>query len=536
MPRCSCKTLNCVHVRLKVRSDEIFSIFFSIGFSIISKRSLKKMEKKISLKKIAKPQFQLFPDLPHFGAKSLERLFIDKYSDVENQKRSPILFKLIYKSKRDGPAYFAKMVGLEKERGKVHHHHPGFIERDFLRLIRQEQLLQRNTPFLPALIADVECPATAVACRALPTRLPAQQIWNHMVVTMIPFYDAVDIYSFVETESVENIRQILFAVMWTLMILQDKYQFVHNDLHGYNVLARKHVLPLPPRQFKLGENCVFKLPSSSFEPMIIDFEHCDIHKPELDFPLNQNGKHYNASQTNPDFFDPHCDLHNFITSILMIESAPKEINDFLMSLYPTPLYPLQVLKSEVLRPQYALMQQLMRVIRFPNLKDEVIQPILKHYPELAEHLKMLQREEKDEKEESDDDDQAMSHHDEEHGDEEHEEQQQSSSKRLNKKLKEVSREAFYLPEDTEEAYSVSRLSRTEIQRRKEFPNKIKDFDQDEDANITRYVYDDKLRSGMIEITPQLKIASIREILLHDPFFACYRVSGLNPDWPTFTHE
>lgn len=124
-----------------------------------------------------------------------------------------------------------------------------------------------------------------------------------------------------------NWKSIIFQVIHVLAVLQDKFHFMHNDLHPGNVLIQK-VVPDTYLTFKLFDK-TYHVENTGYIPKLWDFEFSNMFKEEYSEYINiiEFDIGYNPS------YDPHV----FLKGLLQIEDLPENTRLFIEGLYPQEL-------------------------------------------------------------------------------------------------------------------------------------------------------------------------------------------------------
>lgn len=147
---------------------------------------------------------------------------------------------------------------------------------------------------------------------------------------------------------------IVFQIMYTLQVLQEKYKLVHNDLHYDNILMAKT---------KKGGYLVYTIKNQVFYtrnygviPAIWDTEFTMVYSNSIkDFYPNKfvtnefeydyknqivlvdkSSKYYKCNQ--PYYYNQYYDLHFFLTSLLELHIS-QELFDWIISIYPNEVIP-----------------------------------------------------------------------------------------------------------------------------------------------------------------------------------------------------
>lgn len=152
-------------------------------------------------------------------------------------------------------------------------------------------------------------------------------------VLITEFLPEKDLYAWVESVYDENLtdddwRSIIFQVVYTLSVLQDKYKFEHNDLSPLNVLV------LDNNEVGRDMSCRFHYKGQDFLvycPIFIklwDFEYATLYneKYNIENPIIK------ALSGDGYAFNPYKDIHYFLNSLLAFD-LPEETQQFIEENY-----------------------------------------------------------------------------------------------------------------------------------------------------------------------------------------------------------
>lgn len=137
-------------------------------------------------------------------------------------------------------------------------------------------------------------------------------------------------------------KNILFQILWTIAIFQDKLEFMHNDFHAGNILL--NIVDIPEQNYVkykwyAKRNCItFTLPASRYQTKITDFEFAECFADvKATANLYPNDFCFDHSDI-PESFNAHYDVHFFLTSLLELD-IPISIRNFITSIFPPYLIP-----------------------------------------------------------------------------------------------------------------------------------------------------------------------------------------------------
>lgn len=122
-------------------------------------------------------------------------------------------------------------------------------------------------------------------------------------------------------------KSIIFQVIYTLSVLQDKYHFMHNDLHPGNILIETVEPDIDIEYNFYNKN--YKVRNLGFIAKLWDFEFSNLFKPEYSKYKNSIEFEINYNQS--------YDLHNFLKGLLQIDILPLNTKNFINKLYPSEL-------------------------------------------------------------------------------------------------------------------------------------------------------------------------------------------------------
>lgn len=291
-------------------------------------------------KKIDTGKFKFDVNKASFGFKHL-RLLTD---EPESLKSYPCI---VY-NKSSNIEYAVKVIPLIRRfrvKGKAH---PAEVE---VKLLKEftECVRYGFSPHMTYHIAHYTLPNNARSLREFPLKRLAKYVEPKSIVLVAEYVQGGSIEDWMreETGTIEHWRYIVFAVCWTLMILQDRYRCIHNDLHFGNVLLDTRFRDdQKPLAYHLvgddGLDVQFKVVVPGIMPKMWDWEVASSFKPGF--------THENAMAAGmthfPVEFDPHYDLHYFLTTLLE-QDVPDELVDLIYDLYGDDFVPSEEAKEKL---------------------------------------------------------------------------------------------------------------------------------------------------------------------------------------------
>jgi hypothetical protein len=220
--------------------------------------------------------------------------------------------------------------------------HPSNQE-SFILLQLQNDLRKRMTPHIARAFCVDRLPNNCKAMTFVPLKQVHSMIYRHSNIIVAEFVKAGSITDYLNNSndlSLSQWRYIIFSIIWTLAVLQDKYQFVHADLHSSNVLIdiSPSESPFVYRWIdKYGKTMQFKA-NTNIVPKLWDFEFATFFKPPKScrVPIEAPNPFGLGQSCIPQAFDPYYDIHEFLMSVKELD-CPLEVREFIFSLYPKEL-------------------------------------------------------------------------------------------------------------------------------------------------------------------------------------------------------
>ncbi|KAJ3371237.1 hypothetical protein GGF31_003414 [Allomyces arbusculus] len=267
--------------------------------------------------------------LAKFGFKNLEQLF--PVGDDEIKGFPCVAFNKI----NDNVKFGLKVNPLEKK--YIESAHPSKIEVGLLKEFTK-LALNGESPHVTWYFADKNVGNSKKALTSFPLKHLQPYILKYCNVVFAEFVPGGSIEEWLQEAetTMEQWRYIVFSIIWTLVILQDRYRFVHNDLHFGNVLIDMSIDPSDKTiveyslEFPDGSKKVFSVPNCGIVPKIWDYEFSNVYKNNPGVPENPFGQH---EENIPHDFNPYYDLHQFLISLLELD-IPDELRQFILDVYP----------------------------------------------------------------------------------------------------------------------------------------------------------------------------------------------------------
>ena len=286
-------------------------------------------------KKIADGVFIVFDENKrNFGFRKLDQLY--PVSD-EEIKGYPCI---AYNKKNDQMKYGVKVIPLENEHQVDGH--PVNIEITLLKELNK-MVEKRATPHITAYFKDMELANNSRVLTDFPLKALRKYIHRKTRVLISEYVPAGNISEWAGTNDVTEAqwKYIVFSMMWTLLVLQDKFGFLHNDFHYGNVLIDNTITAKRDMQYKYtlegrreGEKTEFYVDQCGILPKMWDFEFaktCNDTLPEC----NVNPFFKETDERIPFHFTPYHDVHYFLTSLLSSKlDIPASLRNMINSYYP----------------------------------------------------------------------------------------------------------------------------------------------------------------------------------------------------------
>jgi hypothetical protein len=279
-----------------------------------------------------------FPDQPKFGFVHFETLH---HVDLEEEiKGYPCV---AYNHPTDVVKFGVKVNPLERDYDEDQH--PGRMEAKLLEEFTR-CVLKKYTPHITFYFQDMDVSNSKSAITKFPLKSVQKHIFNCSSVLVSEFVNGGSIDDWVmkledmdQQPSLEQWRYIIFSMIWTLLVLQDRYHFVHRDFHVGNILIDDTLTEdddtIWSYTLNLGKDThSFHVPSCGILPKMWDFEFSNVFK-TLNIPPSPLGCY---GDSRPSEFNPYYDLHFFLMTLLEVCNLP-EVEKFITSLYPPELIP-----------------------------------------------------------------------------------------------------------------------------------------------------------------------------------------------------
>lgn len=226
--------------------------------------------------------------------------------------------------------------------------HPADIEVQLLEEINR-MIEYYVTPHITYYFSHFKVPNNVKALRQFPLKGLKKYIEPTSLVLIAEYVNGGSIETWLRRThgSLDQWRYILFAVTWTLLVLQDRYRCIHQDLHYGNILLETKVKDdgKPIAYHLVGDDLdmMFKVVVPGVVPKLWDWEIASTFKDEYRCfnPISRARAHF------PQEFDPHYDLHYFLTTLLE-QNIPDEVVELIYELYCDDVIPSEEAKEQLL--------------------------------------------------------------------------------------------------------------------------------------------------------------------------------------------
>jgi hypothetical protein len=268
----------------------------------------------------------------NFGYKKLEQLFPVVSQEV---KGYPCL---AYNKLSDKLKYGIKIIPQDNNFPKIDH--PTYIE---LNLLEEFTKLVDSsvTPHITYFLHRMKVPNSKKALLDFPLKPLKKHVYNDSHILVSEYVPGGSVEEWIQEEvniTEKQWKYIVFSVVWTLLVLGDKYEFIHADFHYGNMLIDSSVNPSNRTMYKYsltdtdGKVIDFNVANVGIIPKMWDFEYASTFKDTLELPRQVNG-FFEDEENVPHEYNPYYDLHSFFHSIKEL-NIPESLERFIDSIYP----------------------------------------------------------------------------------------------------------------------------------------------------------------------------------------------------------
>lgn len=301
----------------------------------------------------------------NFGFKNME-LLLEVKNDTE-VKGYP--YKVI---KKDGEMYGIKVIPVTKDYPK--NENPTYLEGILLKEFTEEILNKNISPHLVYYITSKKIANSSKAIRHINLKKMEneERIDRKSVVLMSEFVNGGNLSDWVyntyeehksknnfdKTDAITNIQWkcIVFGILYTIHVLQDKYKFMHNDFHYGNILMDTSIKASGYHIYKIKNHGIWYIPNTGVIPKIWDMEFGMSFSNQIKgiYPNRfviadaryDNKKNYTIEEdlstediiNVPVNYNKVYDVHYFLTGLLDLYIS-QELFEWIVSLYPAELIP-----------------------------------------------------------------------------------------------------------------------------------------------------------------------------------------------------
>lgn len=278
----------------------------------------------------------------NFGFRLMEQLFPVSIDEI---KGYPCV---VYNKYSDSIKFGVKIIPLELKYDKDSHpcHIEHLLLQEFTNLV-----VNYESPHITFFFKEMPVNNKKKALTRFPLKSLRHDIFKESNILIAEFVPGGSIEEWFQEQpniSEKQWKYIVFSMAWTLLVLHEKYKFMHNDFHYGNILVDTSIDPLDKGlyQYNLVDenentNINFNVINKGILPKMWDFEFANVYE-------KISGKEHcvkneffkSTDETIPHEFNPYYDLHCFLTSLLEL-NIPEKLENFIRSIYPDEVLPEQ---------------------------------------------------------------------------------------------------------------------------------------------------------------------------------------------------
>ena len=169
---------------------------------------------------------------------------------ISNDKRSKDSYSSVYSicknNKPDCSKIIAKILPIWTDTFSPYGitGHPAKVEIEILKLLTEEIVIPKKSPNIVIYYSNINCKIDKQISKNIPelkyTKYFKQYFADSIIILFTEYIKGMTFKTWlIKKRTKEEIQSILFQLFYTLLILQEKYNFMHFDLHSKNVLLKK---------------------------------------------------------------------------------------------------------------------------------------------------------------------------------------------------------------------------------------------------------------------------------------------------------
>jgi hypothetical protein len=220
--------------------------------------------------------------------------------------------------------------------------HPTMIEYILLKEFNDNVVFTKRSPHITGYLGakKVKNSCKALSNFKLKKYEVERQIKQKSLLVISEFIKggALDDYTDEHSLTLYQWKVLIFQVLYTMNVLQDRYSFMHNDLHYGNILVDTTKFKEEVFEYKIN-GVSFYTKNEGILPKLWDFEFSEVYKKPNDMPVHFKNKLISVVNAKPpQTYDLYYDVHFFLTSLFDLD-IPNELIQWLTDLYPKEVIP-----------------------------------------------------------------------------------------------------------------------------------------------------------------------------------------------------
>lgn len=218
---------------------------------------------------------------------------------------------------------------------------PASVEPRLIRMLTKNVLDTNQSPHIVRYLGAFECNSDTQLYKSI-RGINRRSVRNQLVVLIAEFIDSGDLADFMENkademsedELTELLRAVIFQNIYTLAVLQERFKFMHNDMHTGNILMQsvKNAKKNEVIEYNFKGQKYF-VPRLSFIPKLWDFDFASTFNSDEFENIKVVKDTYRSYGIKPQF-NPSYDLHFFLQSLLLEPNLPEAIEVFIKTVFP----------------------------------------------------------------------------------------------------------------------------------------------------------------------------------------------------------